>query len=237
LCHPWESGADDSPRWDATCPGGWSPSAWHAAKGTFVATIDRSSTGAPRTNPAFDVAGVGFNALIAWNARCLAGAVNDGSLGVLADEVAQAVDSCWDPALVTWVDAGATAETSGRVRTLDGLLPVLCSDRADAVDTVFGSLRDASAFGARFGPTGVHRAEPAFAPRTYWRGPAWPQLTYLLWVAARDRARHDDAPALAGSLSAGARTSGFAEYWDPDDGTGLGAIPQSWATLAAVVSR
>jgi hypothetical protein len=33
----------------------------------------------------------------------------------------------------------------------------------------------------------------------------------------------------------GATKSGFAEYWDPDTGAGLGAAPQSWTALAAVV--
>jgi hypothetical protein len=37
-------------------------------------------------------------------------------------------------------------------------------------------------------------------------------------------------------LIRGATNSGWAEYWDADDGTGLGAAPQSWAALAAVVA-
>jgi len=36
-------------------------------------------------------------------------------------------------------------------------------------------------------------------------------------------------------LVRGAVESSWAEYWDPDDGTGLGASPQSWAALAALV--
>ena len=28
--------------------------------------------------------------------------------------------------------------------------------------------------------------------------------------------------------------SRYAEYWDPETGTGLGARPQGWATLASV---
>jgi glycogen debranching enzyme len=82
----------------------------------------------------------------------------------------------------------------------------------------------------------VHRDEPAFDPGTYWRGPAWPQLTYLFWVAARAHGRAGDAAWLADALVLGADRSGFAEYWHPDTGRGLGAVPQSWATLAAVVA-
>jgi hypothetical protein len=41
---------------------------------------------------------------------------------------------------------------------------------------------------------------------------------------------------LAQGLISGARRSGFAEYWHPDTGEGLGARPQSWAALAVAVA-
>ena len=50
----------------------------------------------------------------------------------------------------------------------------------------------------------------------------WPQLAYLLWLAGAD---------VAEASVRGASVSGLAEYWDADDGTGLGAIPQSWTGL------
>jgi len=67
-----------------------------------------------------------------------------------------------------------------------------------------------------------------FRQREYWRGPVWPQLAYLLWRAG--------AP-IGASTVAGALRSGLAEYWNPDDGTGLGAIPQSWTGLALLMER
>ena len=36
---------------------------------------------------------------------------------------------------------------------------------------------------------------------------------------------------------AGAGASGLAEYWNPDTGAGLGAIPQSWSGLALVLAK
>src|SRR5690606_25616999 len=118
--------------------------------------------------------------------------------------------------------------------TLDGLLPVLVPGDAVAVDTAFGLLTDALAYGTVHGPAGAHVADPAFEPTTYWRGPACPQLTSLLAVAAQRRGRRE-AERLARQLVVGATPSGFAEYWNPDTGAGLGAVPQSWAALAAVV--
>jgi glycogen debranching enzyme len=122
------------------------------------------------------------------------------------------------------------------VRTLEALLPVLVLPAGPAVDAAFGQLHDETAFGAPCGPRQVHRAEPAYDPARYWRGPAWPQLSYLLWVAARRHGRTAEAGRLAAATVAGATASGLAEYWHPDTGEGYGAVPQSWTGLAAVMA-
>jgi hypothetical protein len=236
LCHPWESGGDDCPRWDHWCPGGWDPRRWYDVKGELVATVEHGADGSPVANPSFVVASCGFNALVAFNARELASVTGDAALRSEADALVDGLDRRWDADLRTWVDAGDSEATSGRVRTLDALLPVLVSGRAAAVDAAWNDLLDPAAFGGACGPAGVHRREPTFAARTYWRGPAWPQLTYLLWVSARQRQQAEVTAALGAMLVRGALASDWAEYWDPDDGTGLGAAPQSWAALAAVVA-
>jgi hypothetical protein len=235
LCHPWESGCDDSPRWDSTVAPGWTPERWYEAKGALVGAIERTAGGAPVHNPAFAVGSAGFSALVAWNARELATVTGRDALLADAEELVAAIDARWDPLLRTWVDDGPTAAGSGRVRTLDALLPLLVAPRPEA----FAELVDPGAFGAPFGPTGVHRAEPSFAPGSYWRGSSWPQLTYLLWLAATSSppaaGGGSVAASLAGSLARGAVASGWAEHWDPDRGTGLGARPQSWTTLGWIV--
>lgn len=233
VCHPWESGCDDSPRWDDAVPGGRTPASWFALKGDLIGSIERSPGGAPLHNPAFSVGSVGFSALVAWNAYELAGVTGDDRLRRGADELAQAVAARWDGSLTTWVDDGPTADGSGRIRTLDGLLPVLVEPRSEA----FAALTDAAAFGAVHGPRGVHKEEPGYEPDTYWRGPAWPQLTYLLWRAARASGHAATAASLASSMMAGACASGFAECWHPDTGQAVGAVPQTWTALAALVAK
>jgi len=146
------------------------------------------------------------------------------------------LDGRWRAEVAIWSDVvhAGPPGAAAAVRTLDGLLPVLVSGDDRAVGTALDRALDAKAYGGRYGPAGVHRDEPAFDAETYWRGPAWPQLTYLLWWAARRRG-HPAAAALRDRLRAGAVRSGFAEYWDPDTGAALGASPQSWTALAAVV--
>jgi hypothetical protein len=233
VVHPWETGADDSPRWDHWCTPTFDRARWHDTKGRLLASIERTPTGAPRSNPAFAVAPSGFNALLAFNAHRLAGMSADDELGCAARELEEAVDRRWNPDLATWVDAGPSESGSGRTRTLDALLPLLLESawRRPALD----QLSDEAAFGASFGPTGLHRSEPTFDPDVYWRGSAWPQLMYLLWFASERKHERALASSLAASLMGGAWRSGFAEHWNPDDASPLGARPQSWAALAAVV--
>jgi hypothetical protein len=225
VVHPWETGCDDSPRWDDW--GAADPSRWYRVKGELLASVTRSSSGAPLGNDAFAVGAVSFSALTLFAARELG--QDDESLGA-------ALAARWDSEGGTWIDDGPSAASSGRVRTLDALLPVLVEGDARRVREVLTVAVDSTAYGGRFGPAGVHRAEPVFAPRTYWRGSSWPQLTYLLWVAATRAGMPEIAGSLSRSLREGALVSGFAEHWDPDSATPLGARPQSWAALAAVAS-
>ena len=77
-----------------------------------------------------------------------------------------------------------------------------------------------------------------YDPSSYWRGPVWPQLAYLLWRALdRGPAETEVGEELRGRTIAGAVRSGFAEYWDGDSAAGGGAIPQSWTGLALVLAK
>jgi hypothetical protein len=229
LAHPWETGCDDSPRWDDLCPGGaFSLVRWRERKGEYVDSIIRDDVGSPIANAGFTVASAGFNALVAFNAQ---------ELHIDAAALCDAIDDRFDDAHLTWVDAGDTERGSGRARTLDGLLAVLVERRTDRARRVLEAALDDDSYGGAFGPAGVHRDEPSFAPAVYWRGPSWPQLSYLLWVAARRHGFSTIAHELARRTVTGAFTSGLAEYWNPDTGGGLGAIPQSWTGLALVMAR
>ena len=69
IVHPWESGCDDSPRWDPWCrPAPWSRAGWYRAKGELVRALTLDAAGAALSSPAFEVDSAGFNALVAFNA-------------------------------------------------------------------------------------------------------------------------------------------------------------------------
>jgi len=238
VVHPWETGCDDSPRWDSLCPGdGFDRETWRHHKMDLLATVERGHEREPLHNPAFPVASVGFNALVAFNARELMSVTGDRGLAKPVADLVEAIDARFEPDLRTWVDAGPTAAGSGRARTIDGLLPLLVTADADARVAAISELLAPSAYASPFGPRGVHLAEPTYDGTTYWRGPVWPQLAYLLWVALRrgGPAEQAAADAVRSTTRAGAIASGLAEYWDAESGSGLGAIPQSWTGLVLLL--
>jgi hypothetical protein len=238
VVHPWETGCDDSPRWDGLrpfqgrLPHFYERRRWYGTKRALVRSLQRRE-GAAVHNPDFNVCSIGFNALAAFNARELAFLTNNQTLLEKADELANAIDRRWDPARATWVDVCLAGPLdSSAARTLDSLLPILVSKRDSCVDAAFGEILSETTFWRPFGPTGTAVDELSYNPNWYWRGPVWPQLSYLIMVAADRNGRSHVARLVADSLIRGAVTSGFSEYWHPDTGKAKGATPQGWATLA-----
>jgi hypothetical protein len=247
IVHPWETGCDDSPRWDAWCDDPWSPVRWKERKGELVASLRFDArSGSPVGNPGFEVGACAFEALVAFNALELCeviGSPGDAApLRRAAQASTQRMRDRWDATRATFRDhavSGALPSTpaSSGVRTLEALLPALVlGPHDDRAGTIFAQVLAPDAFGGSCGPAQVHRAEPGFSPAVYWRGSAWPQLSYLLWVAARRSGRPDVADRVRDTTIRGAVRSGFAEHWHPDSGAGLGAVPQSWTGLVAAMA-
>ena len=238
LAHPWESGCDHSPRWDdlmrapdATGPDPYDEGQWFRRKGELVASIHQDVSGAPLWNDEFPVGSVALSAMAVFCADELVSVTGDSTLRRQADEVRDALADRWEPGRRTWIDDGPTAGGSGRIRTAEALLPLLVERRAEVIDAVVAELCDPDALGGECGPAQVHRDEPTYRPGSYWRGPSWPQLDLLLWIALRRAGRADAAATLAAGTWRGAVGSGWAEYWDADTGAGGGAAPQSWTTV------
>ena len=83
-------------------------------------------------------------------------------------------------------------------------------------------------------PPSTSPLSPAFRPRSYWRGPVWPVVTWL-FVRALDRA--GDVGAATALRDATLRQLGdrvFGEYYEPMTGEALGTEDHSW-TAAVVI--
>ncbi|MGF7234469.1 MAG: MGH1-like glycoside hydrolase domain-containing protein [Frankia sp.] len=236
IVHPWESGSDDSPRWDDWVGTSvWSRDVSTASDHRMVAATRFDDEGAAVWSADFVVAPAAINAFAGHAASELAAVTGSAAWQRRADELATAIDDVlWDPHHDMWVDQPIVGGgDSAAIPTLDGLMGALVTRDGDRARRALTWARDPDRFAAPYGPRFLPRTHARYRPDQYWRGPAWPQLNYMLYLAARRWDEEALAESIADTSRRGALASGFAEYWNPETGAGLGARPQGWAALAA----
>jgi hypothetical protein len=238
VVHPWEAGNDHSPRWDDWgAPGrtkeGYSRPARTVWNKERMNEISFSDDGAADWSTSFVACPAAFNAYTAFNFRELAAVTGDAALEARAAELAAAMDDhLWDSGERLWSDLSVVGGgPSVRIPISDGVMGALVTADGAKARAALEQLADPSRFGAEFGPANVAREHPAYDPDTYWRGPAWPPLNYLFQQAYKRLGMEQESAALAELTAKGATASGWAEYWNPENGRGLGAVPQTWAGL------
>lgn len=239
VVHPWETGADDSPRWDSWVGShDWSRAQWSAFDQRCLAATAFGAQGEAVASSELTVAPSAFNALAAHGMRVAGELYDEPQLLGWADELGAALDDqLWDDGEQLWDDRpDVGGGDSCRLPTLDGVLGALGSLSRSRALRALDQLRDPARFRAPHGLSFVPRSSPLYRPDQYWRGSAWPQLTYLALQACRRWGLDDLAAHVAEAGRDGIAASGFAEHWDPETGAGLGATPQSWAALAAALT-
>jgi len=76
--------------------------------------------------------------------------------------------------------------------------------------------------------------EPYFKHLTYWRGPVWVNVNWLIWLGLIKYGYNDVAERIRQGIFELAANHGFREYYDPFTGRGLGGKSFSW-TAALVI--
>ena len=236
IVHPWESGADDSPRWDS-----WVglPRYDHRAYSKYDAELVKEAVyddaGAAIWSSAFIAVPAAFNAFAAHAARELAALTGDGQWDDRGRDLAAAMDEhLWDPEQALWLDLPVVGGGSSvDAPTLDGVFGALVTTDPDRADRALSQLLHNERFGSSCGLRYLPPDHPAYDADEYWRGPAWPQLNYMAHVAARHWDHADVADSIREMSLRSATRSEFAEYWNAETGAGRGARPQGWAALAA----
>jgi len=268
IHHPWESGMDNSPRWDAPCAridvGTMAPyereDVRHVAgadERPADADYDRYlwlveqlvSVGyddaAARSTVDFRVGDVFFTATHAMSAGLLAElgdgigrGAEAGELRAMAARARDAVGRTADPATGRARDYDMLAGEWLDSATVGGFAPLVCGADAATYDALVEQLLGPSWCGhpalAHPVPPTVTPDSAAFVSRTYWRGPQWPVLVWLLTWALRHHGRPEAAEAIgrAGRDQLGDLT--FAEYYDSLSGQALGSQNQSWTAAVAL---
>lgn len=231
VVHPWETGCDDSPRWDPWMRGEYQRKRWNWRKYRLVRSM-RVRGGEAFSNRKFEVCPSSFNALVAFNAFELAQLTGDDSLRQKAEKIVAAIENTWSESDGTWADlAPGTGGITSTVPTQEALLPLLVVRNPQQIATALARVTDADAFLREWGIAGVDVRHPAHRAGSYWRGGCWPQVCYLLWLAADRIGAAREADLIREVTVRGIRASDLSEYWNAETGTACGARPQSWSAI------
>jgi glycogen debranching enzyme len=88
-------------------------------------------------------------------------------------------------------------------------------------------------------PPSVATDEPSFSLREhtlglrrYWRGPTWVNSAWLVWLGLVRLSYEEQAATLARGIERAVLSSGLREFYDPNNGEGMGATGFAWSSLA-----
>jgi hypothetical protein len=244
LCHPWESGLDDSPAWDpplaAVDPRGPAYSGGdHDRYVALVAGMRAAGYRAEylREDHPFVIEDPLFNAVYLASTHALAELAD--LIGADPRPHREAAARIHDALLERLWDESAGCFRARDLRTgrlipettIAGFAPLLDPELPDEIVHSLADLLLSAHFAGAAGypvPTCDIQSE-AFDRGAYWRGPTWINTNWLLWAGARAHGLGTVADLLFGSTVRLVRQSGFREYFDPFDGSGRGSHDFSWS--------
>ena len=156
------------------------------------------------------------------------------------------VERLWDERRGLFLDEAQPGGGRPETLTWAALAPLALPDLPEQIGRrlVEEHLLDAGEFLTPVAPPSVAVSEPSYEPgggrgpiRRYWRGPTWVNAAWLLWLGLRRLGYHQEASRMASGLSGAVEREGLREYYDPRDGTGLGANDFAWSALIAELAN
>ncbi|WP_460351964.1 amylo-alpha-1,6-glucosidase [Actinoallomurus acanthiterrae] len=244
LCHPWESGLDDSPAWDPPLAAVDSRGAAYAGgdHDRYVALVAGMRAAGYRAeylrdDHPFVIEDPLFNAVYLASTHALAELAD--LVGADPRPYREAAERIHDALLERLWDESAGCFRARDLRTgrlieettVAGFAPLLDPELPEEIVRSLADLLLSAHFAGAAGypvPTCDIQSE-AFDRGAYWRGPTWVNTNWLLWAGARAHGLGTVADLLFGSTVRLVRQSGFREYFDPFDGSGRGSHDFSWS--------
>jgi hypothetical protein len=151
----------------------------------------------------------------------------------------KSLDERWDPDLKLCLDYNLKASSPARVRTVAGFAPLIAGGLSpgrlkDLLETL-----DSPAFAGDAElrwplPPSTSPKESGFHPRSYWRGPTWPVVHWLMWWSLLRAGETERAERMRRTALDQLAAGGFAEYFEPFTGEPLGSTDQSWTAAVAL---
>ena len=262
--HPWETGMDNSPAWDAALArvptqtvtpirrrdtthvdASMRPRGEEYQR--FIHLVDCfrdvgwDDARMVRVSP-FRVADIATNAILLRAERdllVLAGrfgsAAEQSEIAGRIERMERAIGGLWHQPRGIFVSRDLISGAAIDLATSAGLLPLFGGGvPAERVRTLTETLR-------RWGQSVPHLVpstapdDPCFEPRRYWRGPIWAVVNWMIAEGLSDCGERDLAQTICTDTKALIDAGGFSEYFDPLTGEGIGGGRFSWTAAVALM--
>ncbi|CAN5624353.1 hypothetical protein BH24ACT22_BH24ACT22_05840 [soil metagenome] len=270
IYHPWESGTDNSPRWEAALkrveigamPAFERRDLEHVDDPSqrptdfeyrrFIWLVETLKLAvcneeAVYESQQFQVKDVFASAiLVAANEALLEIAEVVGAPEEDEDEIRacisrgrEGLERCRHDGLGLYLDYDVLAGEFLEARTVAGFAPLISGGlKPGRLEALVERLQSAEFMGHPDLhcplPPSTSPEDPGFMRRSYWRGPFWPVITWLLWWSLERSGEVELASRLRRTALAQISEHGFGEYFDPFTGESLGAEDQSWTAAVTL---
>ena len=260
--HPWESGVDNSPAWDA--PLAVVPPATrtyqrrdtqlvNAAQRPHKAEYDRflalvdlfrelDFDGAKiYAQSPYRVADFGLNAILQRATLDLAALCRQygqaewaAELDAHAARARPALLGCWSESLQQYVSRDLITGQPLERRVHSGFLAWYARLDDPRHDALLRSSLAGWLERAPFGLASTHPDAPQFEPQRYWRGPVWPHFNWLIAEGCAHYGMADLHDRLRDDTQRLLQGAGLYEYFNPHTGEGYGGDNFSWTAAIAL---
>lgn len=263
ILHPWESGMDNSPAWDgplARVPA--APSTRIVRRDTghvhadmrpgqadyerYITLVDlyRSldwSPGCMWTATPFKVADAAINAILHRAEADLL--VLAGRFGSSAEhqEICERLDRQRAAMAQLWSEAAGLYQPLDlmigqpiEVSASSGLLPLFAGLPESGRAARMAAEIERWAGEVNYLVPSLSPFDRRFEPKRYWRGPIWAIVNHMIAEGLRTYGHMSLAERIRADTALLMRKSGFAEYYDPVSGEGLGGGSFSWTAAMAL---
>jgi hypothetical protein len=151
----------------------------------------------------------------------------------------EGLEERWDPELGLCLDYDLRADEPLKASTIAGFAPLIAgTGDAECREGLLGVLESPAFTGNpdlyKPLPPSTSPDDVGFSPRSYWRGPVWPVMNWLLWWSLKGLGERKRAEKLKDCALAQLSDGHFGEYYEPFTGEALGSDDQSWTAAVAL---
>ncbi|MCB5174490.1 MGH1-like glycoside hydrolase domain-containing protein [Microvirga lenta] len=264
ILHPWESGSDNSPAWDAALarvPTSTTTAIRRKDTGhvdaamrprdedyqRFIHLVDtyRECGWDPQRQWAvapFKIADVQMTAILARATADLIHLAEDfgweaerAELSEMHDRLTAGLARRWRSHLSRFVSLDLVSGEDVEAPTQACFMPLVALRIDDAQRQAVQAEIERWHEGMVVGLPSTAPFSPAFEPKRYWRGPVWAVVNWLIADGLRMNGLENLAQRIEQTTVRAIERAGFCEYFDPTTGEGLGGDTFSWTAAAYLV--